>query len=60
VKPHINPLAIGAAALVAFLIGGLWYSPVAFARPWMEANGFTVDSLKAAAAWAGSSACRSS
>ena len=33
----MNYLAIGAAALSSFVIGGLWYSPVLFARPWMEA-----------------------
>jgi len=44
--PHINPLAVGAAALSAFLIGGVWYSPIAFARPWMTLNGFDQASLE--------------
>jgi hypothetical protein len=44
--PHVNPPAVFVAAVAAFLIGGLWYSPLAFARPWMAANGFTEASLK--------------
>jgi hypothetical protein len=35
----INYLAVLAGALSSFLIGGVWYSPVLFARAWMrEAN----------------------
>ncbi len=45
-SPHLNPIAIGVAALSTFLIGGVWYSPIAFARPWMAANGFTEAELK--------------
>lgn len=41
----INYLAVGAAALSAFLLGGLWYS-VLFQKPWMTANGFTDADLK--------------
>jgi hypothetical protein len=37
----INYLAVLAAALSTFLIGGLWYSPLLFERAWKEANGFT-------------------
>ena len=37
----INYLAVLAAALSIFLIGGLWYSPVLFQRAWMEANNLT-------------------
>ena len=43
---HIHPLAVVVAALSAFLVGGIWYSPLAFARPWMAANGFTEESLR--------------
>ena len=35
------------AALVAFLIGALWYSPVLFAKAWVRANGFTPEKLAA-------------
>ena len=31
--------AVLAAAALGFVIGGLWYSPLAFARVWMQAAG---------------------
>jgi hypothetical protein len=37
----INYLAVAVAALSAFVLGGVWYSPALFQRPWMKANGFT-------------------
>lgn len=39
----LNFWALIAAALSAFLIGGLWYSPVLLGAAWKRANGFTVD-----------------
>jgi len=36
----LNFLAIVAAALSAFAIGGLWYSPVLLGGAWKKANGF--------------------
>jgi hypothetical protein len=30
----VNPLAVLAAAVLMFVIGGLWYSPLLFERPW--------------------------
>jgi hypothetical protein len=30
----INWLAVLAAAAASFLLGGLWYSPILFAKPW--------------------------
>jgi hypothetical protein len=38
---QINYLAVLAAAVSAFVIGGLWYSPVLFQKPWLAANGFS-------------------
>jgi hypothetical protein len=38
---NINYLAVVAAAVSAFVIGALWYSPVLFQRSWMAANSFT-------------------
>ena len=38
---HINYLAVLAAAVSAFVIGGLWYSPLLFTKAWMAANGFS-------------------
>lgn len=43
---NINFLAVIAAAVSSFLIGGLWYSPLLFAKPWMKANDFTEEFLK--------------
>jgi hypothetical protein len=42
---QINSLAVLAAAVSTFLIGGLWYSPAMFQRGWMSANGFTEADL---------------
>lgn len=42
----INLLAIGAAALSSFVLGGLWYSPVLFGKAWMRATGITEESAK--------------
>lgn len=48
--PHVNYLAIVVAAIVIFLIGGLWYSPVLFARRWIALHGRTEDQMRADAA----------
>src|SRR5579883_2986421 len=45
--PHVNWLAVFVAALSMFLVGGLWYSPILFAKRWMDANGFTDEQLNA-------------
>ncbi|MDH3621483.1 MAG: DUF1761 domain-containing protein [Gammaproteobacteria bacterium] len=39
----INFLAVLAAALSSFVLGGLWYSPVLFLKPWNKAMGRTED-----------------
>ena len=36
---EINYLAAVVAALSSFLLGGLWYSPLLFLKPWNEAMG---------------------
>jgi len=43
---HINHLAVFAGAIAAFVIGGLWYSPLLFGKPWMKVNGFTPKDLE--------------
>jgi len=43
---EINWLAVVAAALSMFIIGGLWYSPILFGRVWQRANGFTDEQVK--------------
>lgn len=42
----LNWAAVAAAALSAFVIGGLWYSPMLFGKVWMRANRFTDEDLK--------------
>jgi uncharacterized protein DUF1761 len=38
--PHVNWLAVLAAALASFVLGGLWYSAL-FAKPWQAAAGLS-------------------
>jgi hypothetical protein len=38
---EINVLAVLAAAVSAFALGGLWYSNALFANAWMAAAGLT-------------------
>jgi Protein of unknown function (DUF1761) len=40
---HINWLSVFVAALATFVIGGPWYSPALFLRPWQEAMNITVE-----------------
>lgn len=42
----INWLAVVAAALSAFILGGLWYGPL-FGKAWMRENNFTEEYVKA-------------
>lgn len=43
----MNIWAILAAALAAFLLAALWYSPALFADAWMDANGLTETQVSA-------------
>ena len=43
---HFNFAAIFVAALMSFAIGGLWYSPLLFARAWMKEAGLTEQQTK--------------
>jgi Protein of unknown function (DUF1761) len=43
--PHINWLAVLAAAVSTFVLGGLWYSKALFGRAWMSANNFSESDL---------------
>jgi hypothetical protein len=36
---HVNYLAVFVAAIVVFVLGWLWYSPLLFYKPWMRARG---------------------
>jgi hypothetical protein len=43
---NLNWLAIVVAAVSAFILGGLWYSPLLFAKRWMKETGITEESTK--------------
>ena len=42
----LNWPAVLTAALSAFAIGGLWYSPALFGKAWMRINNFTDEYLR--------------
>lgn len=44
--PQVNYLAVLTAGIVIFLLGGLWYSPLLFARKWTALSGKTEAELK--------------
>lgn len=46
-ESDLNYLAILVAGVVIFVLGGLWYSPALFAKPWMTLMGKTEDEMKA-------------
>jgi hypothetical protein len=48
--PSINYLAVLVAGLVIFALGGLWYSPVLFAKRWIALQGRTEEQMRADAA----------
>ena len=48
--PPINWLAVIVAAIVIFVLGGLWYSPALFAKRWIALQGRTEEQMKAQAA----------
>jgi len=43
---NLNWLAIIVAAVSVFVLGGLWYSPLMFAKRWMKETGITEESTK--------------
>lgn len=46
VSDKINYIATFVAALSSFLVGGLWYSPMFFAKQWMEDLQITEEELR--------------
>lgn len=42
----INWLAVIVAAVSSFAVGGLWYSPLLFGKPWARLNGLSDDQLR--------------
>jgi hypothetical protein len=43
--PDVNYLAVLAAAVSAFVLGGLWYSPLMFSRPWQRLAGVSDEAI---------------
>lgn len=48
--PVVNYLAVLVAGFVIFVLGGLWYSPLLFAKRWLALMGKTEEELKASGA----------
>ncbi|MDQ6828392.1 MAG: DUF1761 domain-containing protein [Gemmatimonadota bacterium] len=44
--PPVHYLAVLVAGIAIFALGGLWYSPVLFAKKWMELRGITEAEMK--------------
>jgi hypothetical protein len=42
----LNIPAILVAAVIAFVLGGMWYSPMLFGKVWMQENDLSEDDLK--------------
>lgn len=42
---QINYVAVLVAAILYFALGALWYSPVLFAKPWMESIGLKPEDM---------------
>lgn len=48
--PPVNYLAVLAAAIVMFILGGIWYSPVIFMKKWLALQDRTEEQARAQAA----------
>ncbi len=46
IMENINHLAVFVCALASLLIGGLWCSPLLFAKVWQRETGLTDEQLK--------------
>jgi len=46
--PEVNYLAVIAAAVATFLLGGLWYSPVLLGKVWQREAGVSDEQMKSA------------
>ena len=46
--PEVNYLAVALCAVSSLVLGGIWYSPMLFAKAWQQAAGLSDDDLKGA------------
>lgn len=44
--PNINWLAIIVAMIIRMAVGTVWYSPIAFVKPWQKLTGVTPESMR--------------
>ena len=44
--PEFNVLAVLAAAVATFVLGGLWYSPALFGKAWQREAGVTDEQMR--------------
>jgi hypothetical protein len=42
----LNPWAILVAGVSAFVLGGAWYSPILFVKPWLAGAGLTEEEVR--------------
>jgi hypothetical protein len=43
----LNPIAVIVVSIIAFVFGGLWFSPLLFVKAWMAEVGMTPEKAKA-------------
>lgn len=41
----LNYLSVLVAAIIQFILGAFWYSPVLFGKKWMKLSGLTMESI---------------
>lgn len=46
--PELNWIAVVAATVAAFIVGGLWYSPLLFAKAWQREAGLSDEQINGA------------
>ena len=46
--PEVNYLAVALCAVSSLVLGGIWYSPMLFAKAWQQAAGLSDADLKGA------------
>lgn len=44
--PEVNWLAVALCAVSSLVLGGAWYSPALFARPWQQSAGLSDEQAK--------------
>jgi len=42
-RPRLNYIAVLVCAVIWWLVGAVWYSPVLFGSAWMQATGMTME-----------------